>query len=255
MFGYTPCPCFRKLLKTHLSVRHARCWTTPHSVGVLPQIILFISSLAFRALSCIPCTPNTHWSWWRYKRQAFILCWDLLSFLLILPPGMGSAVLNAEDWGFCVIFSGQGAICLPEFSVSSALLWVASVRVWYCMCFSHGHLCFLNSAGTNALFLKPHIQCHLRHWKTLIPSTYHHLKKSLLQCLWYVYYIIVLVILSYLSLLKTDLAKLIRGNLHSSYSLFTYLWTANCRNAFCSLKFPIFAHFPFDSTVVKESCA
>lgn len=261
MFGYTPFPCFRKLLKTHLSVRHARCWTTPRSVGVLPQIILFVLSRAFRALSCIPCTPNHSLKLMEIQKAGLQLVLGSTELSPNSASGVGSAVLNPEDQGLSTIFSVWGAASVPEFSTLSSLLFFGGV--------GGCHLCKYVVAcaavmATSASWVQQAVMlCFSNYLDAAIQDTEKLSflplttlwKKSLLQCLWYVYYIIVLVILSYLSLLKTDLAKLIRGNLHSSYSLFTYLWTANCRNAICSLKFPVFAHFPFDSIVVKESCA
>lgn len=207
MFRYTPFPCFTKLQKTHLSLRYARCWTTPRSVGVLPQIILFVLNCAFRALSCIPCTPITHWSWRRYKRQALSLCRDLLSFLLIVPSGMGSTVLNSEDWRFCAVFLVQNIVYHPEFRTSSALLFLfffggeggkvgRGLGVGFDIC-EYGIAC-ATLMGISAFWIQwtqmlcfsSCIYTAIQDTETnLIPSTYYPLKKSLLQCLWYVYYI------------------------------------------------------------------
>lgn len=153
MFGYTPCPCFRKLLKTHLSVRHARCWTTPRSVGVLPQIILFISSLAFRALSCIPCTPNTQLKLMEIQKAGLYLVLGSTElspnsaswYGLCCPKCWGLGILCDLFWARCHLSSWvQHLLCPPLGGIcESTVLYVpfswASLFSEFCR-----HQCFVS---------------------------------------------------------------------------------------------------------------
>lgn len=174
---------------------------------------------------------------------------------------VGSAVLNPGDWGQCnlccevqPLFSSS-ALSLPSFFFGGVVVG------WHLCKYDVACAAVMDTSASwfqQALMLCFSNDLDVAIWGTekLIPSTYHPLKKKITASMFVVCVLYYSLSDSFISILiKTDLAKLIRGNLHSSYSLFTYLWTANCRNAICSLKFPIFAHFPFDSIVVKESCA
>lgn len=108
-------------------------------------------SCAFRALSRIPCTPNIHCSWWRYKRQAYILCRDLLSFLLIMPP-VWALLCFPSEVQLLFLSSAPSFLSLTSspFPLPSPLFFGWHLRC--CMCYYHGHICFLNTVGTNICF-------------------------------------------------------------------------------------------------------